>query len=52
MPIHHSKTQHYYQYGRSGTKYYYRPGHALDKALAKRKAERQQRAIHVVKKKK
>ena len=47
MPVHRSKDGKgpYYQWGESGKKYHYEAGNAKDREAAKRKAERQGRAI-------
>jgi len=43
MPIIRSKN--YYQFGLTGTKYYYEPGNKLSREIAKQRAKRQGRAI-------
>ena len=44
MPVHRGKN--YYQYGKSGKKYYYVANNTKSKLNAKKKAYKQERAIH------
>lgn len=49
MPIHRGRTKDgkgYYQYGKSGKKYYYKSGSAISRNRAKQKAVNQMIAIH------
>lgn len=47
MPIHQSKDSKgsFYQWGKSGKKYYYTPGNQKDREIAKTKAQKQMKAI-------
>jgi hypothetical protein len=52
MPIHQRQDDkgQYFQYGETGTKYYYDPSNKRSKLLAFNKAKKQNAAIHAMKK--